>query len=705
MCPRGTGWDDHAICIYLWPVFVAPVGAACGDERAGGNDTRMPMDHAEEIRELTERVRGYERSYRIDAQSQISDYEYDQLVSRLRELERQFPELSLPDSPTRMVGDDRTSGFRKVTHKVPMLSLENTYSLEDLEAFDRRVRDALGAEPEYVCELKFDGVAISVLYRKGELVQAVTRGNGLEGDDVTDNVRTIASIPHRLTGLYVPDEIEFRGEIFMPRATFAELNAQRELQGQSPLANPRNAAAGSLKLHDHQEVAKRRLDCWLYYVVHTPPLYPTHAASMSMAQGWGIPVSSMTRICHSVAEVFEQITRWEGARDTLPFDTDGVVIKVNSYQAQQTLGLTSNSPRWAIAYKYPTKQAKTKLLRVDFQVGRTGVVVPVAILERVPLGGVRVQRATLHNADQVARLGLCEGDTVVLERGGEVIPKVVGVVPELRVPNAAPVVYPTTCPVCHTPLQRNEGQVHSYCPNNLECPAQIVASLEHYASRKAMDIEGLGGRTAKLLYGHGLVHHVVDLYSLTPEALQTLPRFSELVASKLLRSIEASKQAPLSRVLFGLGIRFVGANLARELALHFGDIDALMRATYEELNAIPEVGHNVAQSLVDFFAQESTQALVARFKELGFTLREESQATSDRLAGKKIVVSGKIEGYSREQIQQLIRSHGGVVQSSPSGETSYIVAGERMGASKRKAAERLGIPIITPSEFFGTLNQ
>lgn len=672
------------------------------------------------MRQLVKEIRLYNKQYYQLNAPTISDQQYDELKHELIYLETTHPEWTLPNSPTQQIGDDQTKGFAKVKHAVPMLSLDNTYSLPDLQAFGQRLSQTLGYMPELVCEPKYDGVAIAVTYRNGQLAQAVTRGNGQEGDDVTQNVRTIASLPHTLQGEGIPNLIEFRGEVFMPRNTFHALNAEREAAQQDPFINPRNTAAGSLKLHDHREVARRRLACAIYHVVPSPPIAPTHAEALARAASWGIPICERIVRCETFETLAAQIEEWNELRPTLPFDTDGMVVKVNNYDAQQTLGHTATSPRWAIAYKYPNLPVATQLLDVQFQVTRTGAIIPVAILQRVPIGGVYVQRATLHNADYIARLDLHHGDTVLVERGGEVIPKVLSVDPSKREPEARPVRYPHNCPACNSPLQRDTDNAITYCPNTLGCPHQRIAAIIHFASKHALNISGLAETTVHTLYQYGAISTIESIYALTIEKLREVDEAKKKdteskakgtskdeekrSAKNLINAIEASKQAPLSCLLYGLGIHHIGITKARMLARHYRNMEALLSATHDELAALPNVGNEVAASIVRYFSNQANIERIIHLKRLGLNMHEDVEDSANTLQGLQIVVSGSFPDYHREAILDLIQRHGGRTQSVVTATTSFLVAGERAAATKLKEAEQLGIPTITLQQLMELIN-
>lgn len=663
---------------------------------------------------LRAQIQELDQRYYGQSESPVADGAYDALVRELHELEAQYPELRLADSPTQRVGDDRTRGFRKVRHAIPMQSLDNTYSYQELREFDRRVREGLdGAEPTYIAELKYDGVALAVIYRNGELVQAVTRGNGVEGDDVTANARTIAVLPRRLGGTGWPNEVELRGEVFMPRAVFRELNEEAERLGRPPLANPRNAASGSLKLKDSEQVRARRLDCRLYYVLHTPQLANTHYEALQLARSWGLPISDYEAVCGGIDEVVAQIEQMADRRADLPFDTDGIVVKVNDFEEQRQLGSTAKSPRWAIAYKYPAREVYTRLLGVDFQVGRTGTVSPVAHLEPIAVGGSTVARATLHNEDQIARLGLMIGDMVGVIKAGEVIPRINGYELSMRPADARPIVYPTHCPACGTPLRRDEGEARWYCPNALGCPAQVEGAIVHFASKNALNIVALGEATVQKLHQAALVTSIPDLYGLTPEQLYPsaqnptgIEGFARRSAVALVEAIEQSRRTTLARFLFGLGIPGVGVKTAQDLAAALRTLEAVQQATVEQLATIEGIGEQMAQAIVEFFTNAQSSGVVRRLVEIGFDLRVDEVAQLGRgLEGMKVVVTGTLTGLGRSEAQELIRAHGGVAQSSVTGQTTHLVLGAKPGRDKVEKAEKLGIPMLTEEEFYRLVGQ
>lgn len=680
-----------------------------------------PSDAEHRIRELTRQINHHNDLYYKFSKQEISDYEFDILLEELIRLEKEFPEFALPDSPTLRVGGDITKEFRQVTHKYPMLSLTNTYSVEEVKDWEDRIHKIIGDEVEYVCEMKFDGVAIGLTYMNGLLVQAVTRGDGNRGDDVTTNVRTIHNIPLRLKGSGYPDEFEIRGEIIMPRESFRKLNEQREEEGEELFANPRNSASGTLKMQDSREVAKRKLDCFLYYMPGENVPSDTHYDCLVAARKWGFNISGYIARCRTINEIFEYINNCNSDRDEQPFDIDGVVIKVNSLRQQQQLGYTAKSPRWAIAYKFKAEQVATKLLSIDYQVGRTGAVTPVANLEPVPLAGTIVKRASLHNADIMAALDIRIGDHVFVEKGGEIIPKIVGVDLDNRDPEAIPVSFIKNCPECATPLIRMEGEAAHYCPNEPGCPPQIKGKLEHFISRKAMNIDSLGEGKIEILYDNGLVNNSADLYDLTYEKLFGLEkfhpakegkkektvRFREKTVENILKGISNSKNTGFERVLYALGIRFVGETVAKKLANHFGSIDNLMKAGFEELTEAEEIGEKIAQSILSWFGDEKNREILRRLKASGLQFeleRQEIIVKSNYLGGKSFVVSGVFEGYTRDAIKTLIEEHGGKNVGTISSKTNYVLAGENMGPEKRKKSESLGIPIISLGEFLEMIN-
>ena len=651
------------------------------------------------IAELRNLLNYHNHKYYVENAPEISDFDFDRLMHELQELERAHPELADPNSPTVRVGSDLTAEFRSVEHRFPMLSLGNTYSLEELHEFMERIRREVG-DTEYVCELKFDGTAISLTYEHGRLLRAVTRGDGTRGDDVTANVRTIRSVPLVLNGSGWPDYFEIRGEILMPYASFDRLNAERERQGESLFANPRNAAAGTLKQQQSSVVAKRGLDCTLYQMAGDRLPYDSHWRNLQEARAWGFKVSDKMQICRSVEEVDRYIAYWDEERKRLPFPTDGVVIKVNDYADRRVLGFTAKAPKWAVAYKFKAEQALTELKSVDFQVGRTGAITPVANLEPVLLAGTTVKRATLHNAEQIALLDIRLHDKVYVEKGGEIIPKITGVELSERPADSLPFRYIDRCPECGTGLVRYEGEAKHYCPNQNGCRPQILGRIVHFIRRKAMNIEGLGEETVELLFDSGLIRNAADLYDLRGEQLSCLPRLGEKSAENILRSIRQSKEVPFHRVLFALGIRFVGETTAKSLAGHFGSLEAVMAASREELAEAEEVGGKIADSIIDYFAGEDNRRLVERLKAAGVQTRNvQRELASEALAGLRFVISGTFARHSRDELKALIESHGGKNLAAVSANGDYLVAGDKMGPAKLKKAGSLGIKIISEEEF------
>ncbi|SHK47237.1 NAD-dependent DNA ligase LigA [Hymenobacter psychrotolerans] len=671
----------------------------------------MTSDIQQRITALTERLHHLNYQYYQRDISEIPDQEFDQLLAELAQLEKQYPELAHPNSPTQRVGGTITKQFPTAAHRYPMLSLGNTYSEADLREFDERVRKGLeGADYAYVCELKFDGVAMSLTYENGQLTQGVTRGDGTRGDVVTSNVRTIKNLPlHLRAGSPQPPEFEVRGEIFMPLPVFSELNQEREANGEALLANPRNAASGALKLQDSALVAARRLRFYAYsFLMPGRSIFPTHSASLAALSAWGLPVSDTWRLCGSIAEVLDFVHEWDKKRFTLPVATDGIVIKVDDFRQQELLGYTSKSPRWAIAYKYPAEAARTRLNAIQYQVGRTGAVTPVALLDPVPLAGTVVKRASVHNANQIAALDLRLGDMVFVEKGGEIIPKITGVDFTARPGGSEPIRYPTECPACGTPLIRPEGEAHFRCPNERGCPPQRKAKLEHYVSRKALNIDGLGAETVGRFFDLGLVTDAASLYELPAKAeeLAQLDRMGEKSVQRLLAGLEQSKQVPFDRVLFGLGIRYVGETVAEKLANHYRTMDALMAATATELAAVPEVGGVIAESAAAWFQEPDNRAMIERLRTAGVQLAltgEAPKAMSSRLEGQTFVLSGVFEQHSRDELQALIQAHGGKVTGSISKKLSYLVAGDKMGPAKREKATELKVPIISETDLLAML--
>ena len=655
----------------------------------------------EKIQQLRDELNQHNYNYYVLDTPTISDYEFDQKLKELQALEQAHPEFYDENSPTVRVGGSITKNFPTVVHEYRMYSLDNSYSKEDIEEWEQRIIKTLGTDDiSFTCELKYDGASIDLLYEDGKLKQATTRGDGIQGDDITANVRTIGSVPLQLRGDY-PQRFYIRGEIVMPKKAFERLNQERVAAGEDPFMNPRNTASGSLKLQDTAEVAKRGLDCLLYFLVGDTGI-ATQFESLEKAREWGFKVPNYSRLCHSTQEVMDFINEWDTKRHTLPYETDGVVIKVNNVAQQQELGYTSKSPRWAMAYKYKAEQVDTQLESISYQVGRTGAITPVANLKPVLLAGTIVKRASLHNADQIEKLDIHIGDWVYVEKGGEIIPKIVGVNLDKREPDAVPVSYITHCPECDTELVRNEGEAQHYCPNTYHCPPQITGKIQHFISRKAMDIEGLGEETVELLFRSGVIENYADLYEITVEKLLPLERMAKKSAENIVKGIEKSKEVPFERVLFALGIRYVGETVAKKLARHYKNITALENTTVEQLVEVDEIGNQIATSVVNFFQEEYNKELINRLKEYGlqFELSEEATAgQTDTLKGKTFVVSGVFSLYSRDELKALIEQHGGKVGSSISSKTDYVIAGDKMGPSKREKAESLGVKIIDEVAF------
>lgn len=652
------------------------------------------------IEQLTRELKEHNYRYYVLDEPVISDFEFDRLLKELEHLEKEFPQYAAEDSPVRTVGGGLENEFNSVKHRRRMLSLGNTYSEEELRDFDQRVRKAMGHDVEYVCELKIDGLAISLFYEEGRLVQAVTRGDGVQGDDVTANVKTIRSLALNLHGTY-PDSFEIRGEIFMHRKGFEKLNRERVAKGEVPYANPRNVASGSLKIKDVAEVAKRPLDITLYHVLMDNLPFATHWESLQKAQSWGLKVADTSRLCANVDEVIEYLNHWDEKRHDLSYDTDGVVIKVNNLQWQEELGYTAKVPRWAIAYKFQTESALTELLGITYQVGRTGAITPVAELKPVHLLGTTVKRASLHNANEIERLDVRPGDMVFVEKGGEIIPKITGVDFSARKPGSLPWKYATHCPECGTELIRREGEAQHYCPNDEGCAPQVIGKIEHFVARKAMDIDSLGSEMAKTLYEKGLIHSVADIYSITSDQLIGLERMGEKSAGNLIAGIQASKTVPFERLLFALGIRYVGETVAKKLAKAFGSMDKLMSAGREELLAVDEIGEVIADSLMTWFNEPAHRNLVEKLKLAGLKMESEHEDTGEKgtsLAGKSFVISGVFSRFSRDEAKNIIERNGGKTSGSVSGKTDFLLAGEGMGPAKLQKASDLGVKIISEEE-------
>lgn len=669
----------------------------------------MDKSQAEErIVQLTKDLNRHNYLYYVESNPEISDYEFDMMLKELQQLESEYPELADDNSPTKRVGGDITKKFETVVHRFPMLSLSNTYSKEEIQDWFNRVAKLVDGDQEYVCELKYDGVAIGIRYQNGELIQAVTRGDGTQGEDVTNNVKTIRTIPLRLHGDY-PEDFEIRGEIFFPLANFYALNEQRVADHEPEFANPRNTASGTLKMQDSSIVAERGLDCLLYGLYGVNSMNKGHYESVEKAADWGFkvpkPGNHYIKKTKTLEGVMEYINYWDEKRDQLPFEIDGVVIKVNDYHAQEELGFTAKSPRWAIAYKFKAETAETKLNSVEYQVGRTGAITPVANLEPVHLGGTTVKRASLHNADQIDKLDLFINDFVYVEKGGEIIPKIVGVNKDKRPSDAMKVKFIERCPECGTELIREVGEAQHYCPNEVDCPPQMRGRVEHFISRKAMNIDGLGAETVDALFDAGLISNIADLYDLTFDQVVGLERMADKSANNLLQGIEASKQQPFEKVLFGLGIRFVGETVAKKLAKALKNIDRIASASFEELIKIDEIGEKIAAAVQDYFRNERHIELIDRLKAHGVKMEIiEKEGASSKFDGLSFVVSGVFNAFSRNELKELIEINGGKNVGSISGKTNYVVAGENMGPSKLQKANDLGIPIISEDEFIALLN-
>ncbi|OAD91243.1 DNA ligase (NAD(+)) LigA [Aequorivita soesokkakensis] len=659
------------------------------------------MDIQQQINSLRKELREHNYNYYVLDTPTISDFEFDQKLKQLQELEKAHPEFYDANSPTLRVGGEITKNFETVPHTYRMFSLDNSYSKEDLEDWEKRIEKMVDGKVEFTCELKYDGASISLTYENGKLKKAVTRGDGFQGDDVTANVKTIRSVPLQLKGDY-PPLFDIRGEIVLPFEGFAKMNAERVELGEEPYRNPRNTASGSLKLQDSSEVAKRPLDCLLYSLKGERLPIKTQFESLDKAREWGFKVPEAAKLAKNLDEVLEFVNYWDVHRHELPYETDGIVVKVNNLQQQEELGYTAKSPRWAMAYKFKAEQVSTVLNQITYQVGRTGAITPVANLEPVELAGTIVKRASLHNADQIEKLDIREGDTVFVEKGGEIIPKIIGVDFTQRDPNSSPTDYITECPECGTTLFRTEGEAQHYCPNAESCPPQIIGRIQHFISRKAMDIEGLGGETVTLLVNNGLINNYADLYLLKEEQIIPLERMAQKSAENMIKGIEASKQIPFERVLFALGIRYVGETVAKKLAKHYKTIDALKNASEEELTTVDEIGERIAQSVVSFFASEENIETIERLKNYGVQLEisaEKLANQTDVLQGNTFVVSGVFTKVSRDELKKLIEDNGGKVSSSISSKTNYVVAGDNMGPSKKTKAESLGVSIISEDDF------
>lgn len=686
----------------------------------------MTKDEAgKRIAELSEVIDNHNYRYYVLAQPSISDYDFDMLMNELIELEKEFPELALPSSPTQRVGGDITKEFPLVKHRYPMLSLANSYNRDEIIEFIQRIEKTIEEPVEFVCELKFDGVSISLTYEKGVLVRAVTRGDGTQGDEVTANIKTIHSVPLKLRGDY-PDFLEMRGEVIMPHESFEKVNAERDELGLPTFANPRNAAAGTIKLQDSKEAASRRLDNFCYYMMMDNLPYQTHYQSLMAAKEWGFNISPYIKVCKNIDEIESFINYWDVQRKNLPFDIDGIVIKVNSFAQHEELGMTAKSPRWAIAYKFKAEQVSTKLLSIDFQVGRHGTITPVANLEPVQLAGTTVKRATLNNADFIRQLGLHYNDVVKVEKGGEIIPKIVGIDLEKRKNNSKEVQFITKCPECGAELVQKEGETAWYCPNSMGCPPQIKGRIEHFISRKAMNIESLGEGKVEVIFDNHLINNYADLYDLTydqlyglekvetfvdesslfPETVTRKVSFKEKTVNNILNSLIKSREVPFARVLYALGIREVGETTAKVIANKMGSIDNIINASLEELQEINTVGETIALSIRRFFDDERNIQIINRLKAFGLQFSQEKKVKSENqvLTGKTIVVSGVFANFSRDGIKQKIEDLGGKNSSSISSKTDFVVAGDKMGPEKRKKAEELGVKIIDETEFLNMIN-
>jgi len=664
------------------------------------------MDIQNTILNLRDELNQHNHNYYVLDQPTISDFEFDVKLKQLQDLENQYPDFFDENSPTQRVGGTITKNFQTVAHDYRMYSLDNSYSKEDLLEWENRIQKVLGEVPlEYVCELKYDGASISITYENGKLQRAVTRGDGFQGDDVTNNIKTIKSIPLQLTGNF-PDKFDIRGEIILPFAGFEKMNQELIDIGETPYSNPRNTASGSLKLQDSTEVAKRPLDCLLYFIIGQNLPDSSQIESLESARRWGFKVPNETKLAKNLNQVFQFIDFWDNNRHKLPYETDGVVVKVNQFQYQDELGYTAKSPRWAMAYKFKSEQVSTRLNSIIYQVGRTGAITPVANLEPVQLAGTIVKRASLHNADQIEKLDIRIGDEVFVEKGGEIIPKIIAVDTSKRSQNCIPTKYITHCPECQTELVRLDGEANHYCPNFYGCPPQIIGRIQHFISRKAMDIEGLGGETVALLFNNGLVTNYADLYNLTVEQILPLERMAQKSAENLINGVSNSKNIPFENVLFALGIRFVGETVAKKLAKQYKNIDALSKATLTDLVLVDEIGDRIAQSVIAFFANTSNQAIVSALKAQGLQfeiIEKVNPNATNKLEGKTFVVSGVFEKFSRDELKNAIEDNGGKVGSSISSKTHFVVAGDNMGPAKLEKANALKIPILSEDDFIEML--
>lgn len=665
------------------------------------------MDALQQIKALRDELNQHNYNYYVLDNPTISDFEFDSKLKQLQDLESKHPEYFDENSPTERVGGAVTKNFETIVHENRMYSLDNSYSKEDLLDWEVRAQKILGnVALSYVCELKYDGASINITYENGKLKRAVTRGDGFQGDDVTNNIKTIKAVPIQLKGDF-PNKFDIRGEIILPLVGFEKMNQELIEIGETPYANPRNTASGSLKLQDSAEVAKRPLDCLLYSLVGTNLPFSSHFEGLEKARQWGFKVPAQSKLANSMDEVFEFIEFWDKHRHDLPYETDGVVIKVNDLHHQEELGYTAKSPRWAIAYKFKAEQVSTILNSISYQVGRTGAITPVANLEPVQLAGTVVKRASLHNADQIEKLDIRIGDEVFVEKGGEIIPKIIGVDLSKRPSNSVITEYITNCPECNAHLERKEGEANHYCPNFYGCPPQIIGRIQHYITRKAMDIEGLGGETVALLFNNGLVTNYADLYELKKEQVVVLERMADKSAENLINGIEKSKEIKFDRVLYALGIRYVGETVAKKLAKHYKSIDAIAAASLENLITVDEIGEKIAQSVIEFFQNEENKIIIERLKNYGVQLElvvEENSSVSDKLTGKIFVVSGVFEKFSRDELKKAIEDNGGKVGSSISAKTNYVVAGDNMGPAKLEKANQLGIAIISETDFEVLIN-
>ena len=663
------------------------------------------MNTQQKIESLREELRQHNYNYYILDNPTISDYDFDIKLKELQALEEQYPEFFDANSPTQRVGGEITKNFKTTVHDFRMYSLDNSYSKEDLLDWETRIKKMVDGDVEYTCELKYDGASMNLTYDNGKLIRAVTRGDGVQGDDVTANVKTINTVPLQLKGDF-PERFDIRGEIILPIEGFLKMNEERIANDEEPYRNPRNTASGSLKLQDSAEVAKRPLEFLMYSIKGNNLNVQSQSESLEMARAWGFKVPPEAKLVNSIDAVLEYIKYWDEHRHNLPYEIDGVVVKVNNLYQQDELGFTAKAPRWAMAYKFKAEQVSTRLNEITYQVGRTGAITPVANLEPVQLAGTIVKRASLHNADQIEKLDIREGDEVFVEKGGEIIPKIIAVDLSKRPQNSLPTQYITHCPECETKLIRLEGEAKHYCPNYNACPPQVIGRIQHYISRKAMDIDGLGGETVALLVKEGLIHNYSDLYELTVEQVIPLERMAAKSAENLINGIEASKQIPFERVLFALGIRYVGETVAKKLAKHYKSIDALMFASTLDLVTVDEIGERIAESVVEFFSSEENKQIIERLKSFGVQLEisaEKLANQTDKLKGQTFVVSGVFESISRNELKKLIEDNGGKVSSSISSKTSYVVAGDKMGPSKRTKAEDLNITILSETDFLDIL--